>query len=125
MWTPFWTPFGPMSASLSSPKASQELTWVLLRAPTEASVASFNALWHPQGVTARPPVTFYSFSGPICCPWGLFLGPPGTNLLAFNMVSLPTLRCIQSRFQAYIHSALIAVRTPCDMFALGFSFRPS
>ena len=58
MWTPFWIPLGPMSASFSSPKASQELTWVLLQAPTEASVASFDALWHPQGVTARPPVTF-------------------------------------------------------------------
>ena len=67
MWTPFLTSFGYMSGSFLSPKASQELTWVLLRAPTEASVASFDALWHPQGVTARPPVTFAFFLGPICC----------------------------------------------------------
>ena len=66
---------------------------VPLRAPTETSFSSFAALWHPPGITAGPPFTLCSFLGPVC--W-----PDGTNLLAFDMASLPTLGCLQSWFRA-------------------------
>ena len=98
---------------------------VLLRAPAEASFTSLDDVWHLQRITFRSRFTFCLFLGPVCCPWGLFSGPCGTKLFAVDVVSFPTLGCIQLWFQVWIHSGLITVRTPCDMFALGFSFLPS
>ena len=55
---------------------------VPLWAPTEASFVSLDALYHSQRITARPRVTFCSFLGPICCPWGFSLGVAPISLLS-------------------------------------------
>ena len=82
---------------------------MLLQAPNEAFVATLDAFGHPQGSLPALLSLFIPSWVLFAALGGVFLAPCGPNLLAFDMVSLPTLGYIQSWFRAEINSAVMIV----------------